>query len=116
MNKTVMFVTFAIIAGIGLVGALILAIYRPEASATFTVLITVLLGVIVSAAGTFAAIGANAKEQANTLGIIKANTNGNLSAKEAENRRLTDIIIGLGGSAELAGSGKHSTPEVLIRD
>jgi hypothetical protein len=43
MYKTVIFVTVGGIIAIGLVGGIILALYRPDASAAFATLLTLLL-------------------------------------------------------------------------
>ena len=84
MNKTVIFVTFAALAALGIVGSILLLIHRPDATATFTNLLVLVLGLVVSAAGTFAALGkVNEK-----IDVVQKQTNGQLSAKEDEIARL----------------------------
>lgn len=95
MNKTALFITFAALAAVGLVGTVVLIIHRPDATATFTSLLITVLGLATTAAGTFYALG----KQNEKLDTIKTQTNGNLSEKEKENRRLTDIIIAAGLNA-----------------
>jgi len=73
MNKTVVFVTFAALAAVGLIGAVVLAIHRPDATATFTGLIVTVLGLAASAAGTFYALG----KQGEKLDTVAKNVNGN---------------------------------------
>lgn len=85
MNKTVMFVTFSCLAGVGLLGCVILLVFRPEATATFTSLLITVLGLAASAGGTFYALG----KQGEKIEKIDKQTNGTLSALRAENDRLT---------------------------
>lgn len=75
MNKTAVFICFSALAAIGLIGATVLAIHRPDASATFTSLIVTVLGIAASAAGTFYALG----KQGEKLDTIRTQTNGTLS-------------------------------------
>jgi len=84
MNKTTIFVTFACLAGLALIGSVLVLVAKPDATATFTNTIVLVLGLVVSAAGTFAALGkVNEK-----LDNVQKQTNGNLSAKDAEIARL----------------------------
>jgi hypothetical protein len=103
LNKTTVFVCFSALAAVGLIGAVVLAIHRPDATATFTSLIVTVLGIAASAAGTFYALG----KQGEKLEEIKKQTNGNLTRRDdeiaalhAENAELREQR----GSAE----GKHS--------
>lgn len=85
MNKTVVFITFAALAALGIMGGVYLLAERPDASATFTNLLVLVLGLVVTAAGTFYGLGrANEK-----LDTVQKQTNGTLSALMEENRRLT---------------------------
>jgi hypothetical protein len=84
VNKTVVFVCFSALAAVGLVGAVVLAIHRPDATATFTSLIVTVLGIAASAAGTFYALG----KQGEKLDAIKTQTNGTLSKLREDNQSL----------------------------
>jgi uncharacterized membrane protein YqjE len=107
MNKTVMFVVFALLAVVGLGGSVVLLIVRPDATATFTSLLVTVLGLVISAAGTIYALG----KQNETIQTIQKQTNGNLSAKEKENERLTNILI----SAGIDPTGEHSDTADVIQ-
>lgn len=76
MNKTVVFVTFACLALVGLVGAVLLLMFKAEVYDSFVALILQILGLVTVAAGTFAALG----NQASKLEVVKKQTNGTLSA------------------------------------
>ncbi|MBO0983938.1 hypothetical protein [Rathayibacter sp. SD072] len=102
MNKTVMFVTFAALAGLGLVGALVLSIHRPDATATFTGLIVTVLGLVATAAGTFYGLGkVNEK-----LDEVKTQTNGNLSRRDDKIAEQEAELIELRAAAARA-TGAH---------
>jgi hypothetical protein len=80
MNKTAAFLAFAGLAAVGLIGAVFLAIHRPDASATFTALIVTVLGLAATAAGTFYALGKQGEKiesQSSTLDTVAKNVNGN---------------------------------------
>lgn len=82
MNKTAAFISFAALAGVGLVGSVVLAIHRPDATATFTGLIVTVLGIAASAAGTFYALGKQGEKiesQTSKLDTVAKNVNGNTS-------------------------------------
>lgn len=85
MNKTVMFVTFAALAVVGLAGTVALLIVRPESATTFTTLLITVLGLATTAGGTFYALG----KQGEQIKKIDRQTNGTLSELRAENDRLT---------------------------
>lgn len=89
MNKTTVFVCFSALAAVGLIGAVVLAIHRPDATATFTSLIVTVLGISASAAGTFYALG----KQGEKLDAIKTQTNGTLSALREDNARLNAALL-----------------------
>jgi hypothetical protein len=80
MNKTVIFITFAALAAVGLAGSVLLLIIRPESVSSFTTLLITVLGLATTAAGTFYALGKQGQE----LATIKRNTNGTLTAKDNE--------------------------------
>ncbi|PPF21037.1 hypothetical protein [Rathayibacter sp. AY1A7] len=78
MNRTAVFVTFAFLACVGLVGAIILSIHRPDALGGFVVLVGSLLGSVATFAGTAYGLGRlNEKVDA-----VKHQTNGTLSARD----------------------------------
>jgi hypothetical protein len=89
MNKTAVFICFSALAAIGLIGAVVLSIHRPDATATFTSLIVTVLGIAASAAGTFYALG----KQGEKLEEIKTQTNGNLSRRDEKIDRLTQLLL-----------------------
>jgi hypothetical protein len=80
VNKNILFITFAVLAGIALLGAAVLAIVRPDASATFIAQASTLLGLVTVAAGTFAGIDKVGKQ----VEQVKKQTNGTLSLLLAE--------------------------------
>lgn len=89
MNKTVVFACFAALCGVAIAGGAYLLIERPDASATFITLVTVVLGLAVTAAGTFHALG----KQGEQLNTIKQQTNGTNSELRAEVARLNAELI-----------------------
>ncbi|WP_433586360.1 hypothetical protein [Microbacterium hydrocarbonoxydans] len=97
MNKTVMFVTFAALAAVGLAGSVLLLIVRPESLSSFTTLLITVLGLATTAAGTFYALGKTNEK----LDKVDKQTNGTLSALREENDRLTRENVEL---AKLAGA------------
>jgi hypothetical protein len=98
-----MFICFSALAAIGLIGATVLAIHRPDASATFTSLIVTVLGLAATAAGTFYALG----KQGEKIDTIKTQTNGTLSALREDNQALHQENAELREKLGPAG-GKHS--------
>jgi hypothetical protein len=84
MNRTVVFVTFAALAGVLVLGSVILAIHRPDATATLNSLIVTVLAVVAGSAGTFYGLGKlNEKVDA-----VQRQTNGTLSKKDEEIAQL----------------------------
>lgn len=84
MNKTVVFITFACLAGLGIVGSVVLQLYRPDAAVGFTNLLVTVLGLSATAAGTFYGLGKTNER----LETVVKQTNGTLTAKDAEIQRL----------------------------
>jgi hypothetical protein len=80
LNKTAVFITFAVLAGIGIVGTLTLTILRPDATATFTSFLLTILSIVSVAAGTFYGFG----KQGEKLEQIQKQTNGNLSRRDEQ--------------------------------
>lgn len=84
MNKTVIYIVFMVLAGLGIVGTAALLIFRPDASATFTAFIVQILGIAVVAAGTFYGFGKTSEK----LEEVQKQTNGNLHRRDEEIARL----------------------------
>lgn len=84
MNRTVIFVTFAILAALGIIGTVILLVHRPDATATFTSFVITILGLVTVAATTFYGLG-KATEK---LEVVEKNTNGRLEALLARAHEL----------------------------
>lgn len=78
MNRTVVFLVFAVLVGIGLLGALFLVVYRPESSSLFVGYLVQLLGLTTVAAGTFYGFGKLNEK----VDIVKTQTNGNLERRD----------------------------------
>lgn len=91
MNRTASFITFAVLVALGIVGTLILLVYRPDASATFIAFLIQILGIATVAAGTFYGFGKTNEK----LERVEAQTNGSLSRIDAEIERLTQENIEL---------------------
>lgn len=88
MNKTLIAICFFILIGLGIIGAVVLLVYRPDQLGSFIAAITTLLGIGSTAVLMIYGLG----KQGQQLDTIKANTNGTLSKLQEENTRLTDII------------------------
>lgn len=106
-----MFVTFAVLAGLGIIGSAFLLVHRPDASATFNTQTILLLGLVTTAAGTFAALDRQGKK----LEQIEKQTNGNLSRRDEEITMLRaqlseNGITPIAGPATIAGRHAKETP------
>lgn len=84
MNKTTLFVIFSALAGLGLVGYVVILVAAPEQSSAFVGTLISVLAIVSGSATTFWMLGKNQT----TLEQVKTQTNGNLSAKEEEIARL----------------------------
>jgi uncharacterized membrane protein len=100
MNKSLAIIGLFVLIILGVAGAVIILIYRPESIGTLTAFVLTVIGLAVSGVVTFGAIN----EQGKKLETIQRQTNGNLSAKEEENKRLTNILIAAG----IDPTGNHS--------
>lgn len=89
MNKTVVFIAFTALAAVGIAGLVVLMIHRPDATATFTSTLVTILGLAVTAAGTFYALG----KQGEKIDTIKTQTNGTLSKLREDNARLNAELL-----------------------
>lgn len=86
MNKTVIFITFAVLVLLALVEALVLLIFAPQHFSTLTSFIIVLLSVASTFAATVYQLGkqkdeiVNIKEETSTkLDVVQKQTNGTLT-------------------------------------
>lgn len=95
MNKTAAFLAFAGLAAVGLIGSVVLAIHRPDATATFTGLIVTVLGLAATAAGTFYALG----KQGEKIDVVAKNVNGNstrmLDTIEKQQGQIAGLLAAL---------------------
>lgn len=106
MNKTLITLGFFFVILIGIIGLVILLVVRPTMAGTFLTMLTGLLGVGTTGVVLIYGLGTQQK----TLETIRANTNGNLTAKELENRRLTDVIMAAYQVRPGDRAGAHSGP------
>ena len=95
MNKTTVFLAFTALAAIGLIGAVVLMILRPDATATFTSLIVTVLGLATVAATTFYGLG----KQGEKLDSVAKNVNGNstrmLDTIETQQQQIAALLSAL---------------------
>lgn len=95
MNKTALFITFATVATIGLIGIAVIYLQAPEHAPGFIAALVTILGLVSASATTFFMLG----RQDTKLDEIKVNVNGNLSRMHDENAALRAEL------AELKGTG-----------
>jgi len=91
MNKTAITLGYFILVGLGIAGAVIILIVRPDSLGVLVNTLVTVLGLATVAAGTFSALG----HQDRKLETIKAQTNGTLSKLTEENRALHEAITAL---------------------
>ena len=99
MNKTVVFITYAVLVALGLIGTVLLLIVAPQHFGTFTGFVVVLLGLATSTAANFWQLG-KAKEQiqevrtetSEKLDIVQRQTNGTLTKLTDRLEEKNDII------------------------
>lgn len=91
MNKTVAFVSFAILAMLGIIGAVIVLLVRPEYTNTLTTILVNVLGLVTVAAGTFYSLGKVDEKVVK----IKEQTNGTTTTLIEENLRKERVIMSL---------------------
>lgn len=80
MNKQIIFIIIAVLAGLGLIGVFALQLIRPDASATLINFIFQLLMLL----GGFGGLAAMQAQQNKEIETIKTNTNGTLSRRDDE--------------------------------
>ena len=86
---------FCIVAGlicIGLIGLILLTIFRPDASAVFIQQTSTLIGLALTAAGVFY-VGNKTNSR---LAAVETNTNGRLHAKDEELSRKDQMLLDAG--------------------
>lgn len=94
MNKNLMFVTVGVLLLVGVIGALLLQIMRPEAIGTFIQQIVIIVGLLVSAAGTIYGLGqVNSK-----IDQVERNTNGRMSQLIEQNSELQRTVASQTGT------------------
>lgn len=104
MNKTVVFVTFAVLAALAIIGVVILLLYKTDTISAYSGFIVNLLGIVTLAAGTFAVLGKTNQK----VEKIERQTNGTLSKLLEETETKTETIRILERkNAELEASQKH---------
>lgn len=105
INGTVAFVTIAVLVGLGIIGSTVIVSVNPDALATFTNNIIIIIGLAVSFVGTVGIVRPIVKK----LDTVQSQTNGQLHAKEAEIKsvrsekdaeiiRLQKRLIEMGGN------------------
>lgn len=109
MNKTLITLGFFVIILVGIIGLVFLLITAPDRAGDFVTMLTGLLGIGTTGVVLIYGLGTQQK----TLETIKANTNGNLTAKELENQRLTDVLLAAyqaapAGTFPSQSTGAHS--------
>lgn len=80
MNKNLMFIVIGLIVLIGLIGSIVLQIIRPEALGTFVQQLVIIVGLLISAAGTIYGLG----QMNDKIDKVEKQTNGQLSRLQAE--------------------------------
>jgi uncharacterized membrane protein YdjX (TVP38/TMEM64 family) len=95
VNKTAIALAYTTLAALGLIGAIVILIFKPESVGILTGFVVTLLGLVVTATVTFYALG----KQNETLAQIKTQTNGNTTKLLdhnaellAENARLSTAL------------------------
>lgn len=97
MNRTVVFITFAVLVLLALIEAFVLLIFAPQHFSTLTGFILVLLGLASTFAATVWSLGKNKQELANVkeetsakLDVVQRQTNGTLTKLISRNNELAE--------------------------
>lgn len=85
LSKNLAFSAIAIIVILGIIGVVLLYVYRPEAVATFIGTIVTLAGILTTAITMIYSLGKIGER----VQVVERQTNGTLSALREENDRLT---------------------------
>lgn len=109
MNRTVIFIAFVGLAATGLIGSVILLLFRPDASATFIAFVLQIMGLATVAATTFYGLGkVNEKVE-----VVQKQTNGTLSRLlEQREQDTTAIRVLSEEKAALEAALKHPSRKV----
>lgn len=94
VNGTVAFITVSVLVALGITGSFVILLVNPEAHATFTNSLVVVLGLVVSFAGTVGIVRPIAKR----LERVEGQTNGRLTAAAERQIKLEQKIIEMGGN------------------
>ncbi|WVX89731.1 membrane protein [Microbacterium phage Curie] len=95
INPTVAFITICSLIGLAIGGATIIILVNPEAIATFSNNIVVLLGIAVSFAGTVGIVAPIARKTSRVekdVAKVKTQTNGTLSKLLAREREYVHLL------------------------
>ena len=92
ISPLIVFITIASLVGLGLIGATLIILIRPDATATFTNTFILIIGIAISFAGTVGIVSPIAKR----VKVVEKQTNGTLSRKDDEIKTLRLQITNLG--------------------
>lgn len=95
ISPTVAFVTIASLVGLAIAGATVVILIRPDATATFSNTIIVVIGIAVSFAGTvgiMAPLARKTSRVAKTVDKVQNQTNGTLTRLLERNRQLVERL------------------------
>lgn len=91
LSKNLAFSVIGVVVILGIIGVMLLYIFRPEAVATFIGTIVTFAGLITTAIGMIYSLGKIAER----VQVVQQQTNGTLSALREENDRLTRENVAL---------------------
>ena len=94
INPLIVFMTIAGLVALGLIGATLIILIRPDANATFTNTFVLIIGIAISFAGTVGVVTPIARR----VKVVEKQTNGTLSKKDEEIKKLQMLVTDLGGN------------------
>lgn len=94
INPLIVFMTIAGLVALGLIGATLIILIRPDATATFTNTFVLIIGIAISFAGTVGVVAPIARR----VKVVEKQTNGTLSKKDEEIKKLQMLVTDLGGN------------------
>ena len=94
INPLIVFMTIAGLVALGLIGATLIILIRPDATATFTNTFVLIIGIAISFAGTVGVVAPIARR----VKVVEKQTNGTLSKKDGEIKKLQMLVTDLGGN------------------
>ncbi|WP_449408362.1 hypothetical protein [Microbacterium maritypicum] len=113
MNKQTVFLIIAILSGLGLIGVVILLLFKPDATATLTNFLFTLLSLLAG----FGGLAAMQAQQNKEIATIKTNTNGTLTSLREENAELRSLLAQHAPQALVAAeTGPIDVSDKLRRD